>query len=1290
MTSITSSSPYLCLLLLILLMIPIHDRGLSNGHLVRTLDPPCVFNPLCTCSKPAPDLGKVTCTSAPFSVVPPSINSSAIYILILNKNGLRKIEDRSFYGTGISRLEISDNMISSLSSTSLIGLERSLRELNLRNNKLTSIPRSALDRLQRLRELNLSHNLISEIRGEIDFPLNLLSTLKFLDLSSNSLTSLDQYSFQMLASLQSLDLSSNNIFVLNQMTFHASSPIELGSVGMASSSNRTSFGPPSLEYLNLSDNRLDKIPFSTIHNLSSLKVLDLSSNIISSTSDIIDYVGRGLVLSQLHLQDNRIMILSEDAFENFAQIDQLFLSYNPIDVIEDNAFRNLQISLLDLRGCKLSKVGPYSWSGLERQLKYLDLSLNQLGSASSFNEEIFFNDSFNNLEVLTGFKMDGASLVLSPLSLLSSQYSIQDLSLKYPPNFSPSFNPVKYEMHFPSVRRLSLGRFSYGTKVTRSDLLGFGDYNLEEVDLSDSNLEEITGDAFESTPSLKMLNLSKNRIRRIDPNSFRVLGRSLSSLNINNGLRMRTFPCTILAPLNSLINLNLMNNDIDSFSRPEDCFNSLIHVQNVALDFNSLKSLSTDLFKPLSSELVSLSLSFNKITQIDSGTFNELDSLQSLDLSYNHIRKLETLSFANLRNIRSINLEGNDIEIMDVETFYYLPKMERLKLSFNRIKVFSLHHFDQVGSLSTLTLSLDHNLISGNGIDGATGEGSMTPISSSAEGGGDFLEESLPIRVNSIEVLDLSHNNLTSLNSTLLDPLRNSLTQLRLDHNQIGNITSNILTGFRHLQLLNMSRNRIELIHPDAFLDDTSLQIIDLSENRISDLLTDTFRDNVHLRVLNLNGNELRAVPENTFSANHELEAVFFSRNRLSNVPASSVRSVSSNLRILDCSFNNIHFLRNEELESTSFTRLLDLNLSHNQIKSLPETIFTDFSSLESLDLSFNPIRVVSDSLFDGVSQSLQELDMSHAFLKSIPMLNLPSLKKLDLSFNSISAPNSISLTNISSLELLDLSGNRLNIIPNNLWHHLTKLRFLSVSHNPIHVLQEDSFVGLDRLEELRMENLTRLTSIAPKVLYPVYSLKSLSIFSPPSSSLPSTFNVLTMIEDVHSLRSLTLYIQGMEIMINKRGGEQMTAKFPFKLQQIHLVGVGGLNRLRRIEEGFLSSSLSSSHSFELSITGTNITSLPGNAFPSKIRKLRLDLRNNLLSSLPDLLSSRVRKQKILLIRTSTSFFLLLPVSLPPALLVLTLFSFLFPPIFFLLPSGRKRKHRLVTNEEDLFNSSCN
>jgi Leucine-rich repeat (LRR) protein len=67
---------------------------------------------------------------------------------------------------------------------------------------------------------------------------------------------------------------------------------------------------PSLEYVNLNNNRLKKIPFEAIQNLStgatnSLKVLDLRSNVITATSDMIDYKGKKLSLESLYLDFNR-------------------------------------------------------------------------------------------------------------------------------------------------------------------------------------------------------------------------------------------------------------------------------------------------------------------------------------------------------------------------------------------------------------------------------------------------------------------------------------------------------------------------------------------------------------------------------------------------------------------------------------------------------------------------------------------------------------------------------------------------------------------------------------------------------------------------------------------------------------------------------------------------------------------------------------------------------------------------------------------------------------------------
>jgi Leucine-rich repeat (LRR) protein len=927
-----------------------------------------------------------------------------------------------------------------------------------------------------------------------------------------------------------------------------------------------------------------------------------------------------------------------------------------------------------MRGCGIESIGFWAWSGLEKDLKSLDLSGNNLSDSSGL---LFYNDSFNNLETLTRLHVNniasGSSsssggrpsnaLKLTPLSLLSSQYSLQDFSFKQ--NSLDAFDPGKFEMHFPNVRRLSLDSFLHRNRLTRSDLMGYGDYSLEDLSLWASDLEEISDGAFESSPSLKYLDLSNNRLRRVESNAFKSIGRSLLWLNLNSGLRTRTFPCeSTVHHLHSLQFLNLMNNDLESLSNPNNCFENSTQLKVLALDFNSLKVLSPSLLKPLN-ELSFFSISWNKITTIESQTFNELDSMETIDLSYNHLTRIKSMSFANLRSLRHINLEGNDINTIEQESFYYLPKLEVLNLSFNQIKVVLLSFFDQIGTLSTFNLKLDHNEIASPPppIDSLSSREESSSQTSSHEDSShdkshdtsfDVVSESsvssmlfLPPQVNSIEVLDLSNNNLTSL-LPLLDSIRNSLSQLLLNNNRLGNISS-ITSGLKHLQVLRLDSNHIQLIQADAFSNDFSLQILDVSNNLISDLMPDTFRDNTHLRILRMNRNFLRVFPQTLFRGMKNLDEIHASRNLVSYFPQSALTHVSKTLRILDLSFNQMRSLnldddnddlrgrhqRNDPLRgswsddpeaslditaedisrrknpSLVFPHLLFLDLSHNQIKSLSDYFFgSRFPQLQHLDLSFNPIRVVSDSLFDGLSYCLKNLLMSGCGFRSIPMLNLAELVSLNLSFNSISAPNSISLTNITQLEDFDVSNNRLNIVPNNLWSQLNKLKKLDISSNPIQVINEESFLGLDQLESLTMHNLTRVSSIAIKALYPLFSLNDLKISS---YSWIKKFSISLFVEEMTSLKRLEIVMDSGEGEVF-RSDILTKATLPVKLSTLKIIGSHKMTRIPA--DAF---SKVRSYSLDLSIEGTNISWIEVESI-GEAKVLSLDIRDNELTSLPDLL----------------------------------------------------------------------
>lgn len=68
--------------------------------------PPCIFNPLCSCSKTYPDLGVVQCRDMPFPSIPRAINNSKVYSLAMENTGLISIEPFFLQATGKQNITI--------------------------------------------------------------------------------------------------------------------------------------------------------------------------------------------------------------------------------------------------------------------------------------------------------------------------------------------------------------------------------------------------------------------------------------------------------------------------------------------------------------------------------------------------------------------------------------------------------------------------------------------------------------------------------------------------------------------------------------------------------------------------------------------------------------------------------------------------------------------------------------------------------------------------------------------------------------------------------------------------------------------------------------------------------------------------------------------------------------------------------------------------------------------------------------------------------------------------------
>uniref|UniRef100_T1KVG1 LRRCT domain-containing protein n=1 Tax=Tetranychus urticae TaxID=32264 RepID=T1KVG1_TETUR len=1169
--SISAIMKQLIVILVILLASYVHLFQIYCISMVSNSDPPCFFNELCSCSKPVNDLGHVQCVNVPLSVIPEAINQSYVYTLSFRSNGLRYIEPRSFYGTGLKGIEISHNLINRLETDTFVGLETSIRELNLRSNRLTSVPGQALTRLVRLQILNLSGNHIREINTDSDFPVNLNGSLKVLLLASNGLTSIGQYAFRHVRSLETLDLSGNNIHFINQAAFaiqpstypSQSSHHQSGSGYSRFRSRSQKESLVALKYLNLAYNRLNKIPFDLLTNLTLLTTLNLASNLITTTYE--PTVPRRLIsLDVLDLSDNLIEILPESAFRNFDKINITRLSRNPLYRIEKGAFSHSVMVHLHLDHCELVNISREAWAGLETHLRTLDLSDNAL-PLKMFN----LNDN-------------AESYRLSPLSLIQSQESLQTLNLGGLPSFQRlPFSPNKYAMQFVNIRTLTLARTHIDRRLISQDLLGYGGYNLEELDFSSSSIEDISWDAFMFSPSLKLLNLSSNYIRRLDTQTFRPLGRSLEVLDLTSGLSTSTLSCDIfIHTLESLRSLYLADNGLSALSSPH-CF-------------------SASLFHPLTS-IVHLLLSFNRLTIIESETFKMMDKLVYLDLSYNSITTLRSGSFTELTLITEINLEGNNIETIEKDSFVILPRLARLNLSFNRLKKLSFDCFDQIGAMTTLTLDLH-----GNSIDlSSTSTTSLTPDKSSFYQRSPYEQHHQPpyhynqrTTANSVEIVNLIGNNITSLNSSHFESIRNTLTHLLLDNNKLTRLGWETVSGYRRLQKLSIRSNALSTIASDAFKGEPNLQIVDLSWNRLIELPSELFHDNINLRILHLTGNELTLLPENLLNPTVHLEKLDISYNRLTLFPSKALKPVSSSLRSLILTGNQLWSLRREDFEGI-LPRLLNLDLSGNHIKQIQSSCLTPLTSLISLNLADNPLKLIRDNLLKTLSATLEELNLSNTRLTELPDLSyMDSLISLNLSVNKLSG---LTFTNYTSLINLDLSQNAFTSIPNNVWHFLPSLQSLSISSNPISFLHNDSFIGLKSLESLEIANLS-LNYIQYGVLRPLSSLSSIKLSNYPSIK---SFTLARLIGPLDSLQRLSI------VVVNSSYLPSNLIRLPVSIEGSSLIN---------LDDSILSTLTSTR--LTLTIGSTNLSTIPLSLFNSlgRTRTIYLDVRNNALQRIGDLL----------------------------------------------------------------------
>ncbi|XP_055999089.1 keratocan-like [Ostrea edulis] len=347
----------------------------------------------------------VYCSNKNLSSLPPIQKCEGQWTFFLDGNGIETISDHYFYGVAVNFLSLENNAIHLIGENAFNGSEDTLNYFHLENNKLSELP-VAIGKLRQLTAISIQGNPLTDLSESV--VKNLSSSLQLISLGSKSMTrwpknmdllpnlfSIDLYDVQFPelpddafslyhknltflnfynTGLTKLPTSINDCRKISTMTFQRNKKLSANAI-----TESVTHGFPYLTSITFQDNGLTTLPsiFSKSNHIGRISVdnepieylrddtfpphlsnylhyLPINGTQLTHVPPVLSNLDS---LTSLVITSSQISEIQYEDCNKLFNIGTLFLSYNPLSQISENAFlNNKQLGFIVLDNTNLTSV----------------------------------------------------------------------------------------------------------------------------------------------------------------------------------------------------------------------------------------------------------------------------------------------------------------------------------------------------------------------------------------------------------------------------------------------------------------------------------------------------------------------------------------------------------------------------------------------------------------------------------------------------------------------------------------------------------------------------------------------------------------------------------------------------------------------------------------------------------------------------------------------------------------------------------------------------------------------